>query len=212
MNPPVLLIQSHQSEVGFDPLSPAAERGDFSAAAAGGLLRAIHDWDVTPAHIASARGIIVTMYLDQIRMMDLAAAWETFLDAGGRLVLNGHVMRPYIRGLASFVTSGSGRRIDFELTVLADHPVFTGIDRAQFQSVRGVAGFYGRGCNPLPAGASALTGVGPDKLPVDWHWRRPGGGEILAHAGNDWWGTSSDKPAMNRFAANLVAWASGETT
>ncbi len=209
MSAPVLLIRSHHPEPGFDPVSRSGERGDFAVDLERGTLRAVWDWELTADDLIQASGIITTIHLDQIRMMAFAPAIAAFLAKGGRWVLNGHVMRPLAPGLETFRPVKSKGRTAFALTRLAEYAVFDGVDRDAFQTMRGVAGFYGRGCNPLPDGATALTGVGPDRLPVDWIWRRRDGGEILSHAGNDWWATSTDKAGMTRFAANLVSWASG---
>jgi hypothetical protein len=206
----VLFIRSHHVDPANDPLSPGSERGSFRRHVANGTLRPVWEWDLTPDDLAQARGVLTTIHLDQIRMMEFGEAFEALLDRGGRLVFNGHVMRPFIAGLTPFVPVGGGRRVDFALTPLADHPVFAGVDRAALQLSRGVAGFYGRGCNPPPEGALALTGVGEGRLPLDWVWRRPRGGAILSHAGNDWWGAGSDKPALERLADNIVGWANHE--
>jgi hypothetical protein len=210
MNAPILFIRSHHAEPQYDPFCSEGERGDFVAYVESGALRAVWEWELTPADLAGASGLITTIGLDQIRMMDFTGNLAAFLARGGRWLFNGHVARPLVSGLEPFRPALGHGIARFVQTVLADHPVFAGIDRSIFQSVRGVAGFYGRGCNPMPEGATALTGVGPDILPIDWHWRVPGGGEILVHAGNDWWGTSTDKPAMNRFVGNLVAWVGGK--
>jgi hypothetical protein len=206
----VLFIRSHHVDPGNDPLSAGTMRGNFHRRLAQGTLDVIWEWDLTPHHLDQARGVITTIHLDQIRMMELTAAFETFLDRGGRLVFNGHVKHPFIGGLSPFVPSGSGKRADFELTPLSDHAVFTGVDRATLQLSRGVAGFYGRGCNPMPDGAVALTGIGPAQLPIDWSWQRPRGGAVLSHAGNDWWTAGSDKNVLDRLADNMIGWANHE--
>jgi hypothetical protein len=148
------------------------------------------------------------MHLDQIRAETWRPALERLLDRGGRIFVNGHVARPFVDGLAPFVLSGRGQ-VDLAQTVLADHPVFAGVDRATFQRRRGVAGFYGRGHNPMPAGATALTGVGRDRAPLDWVWRRPAGGAVFSHAGNDLWGNTEDAATNARLADNVIAWVAG---
>lgn len=197
MTPP-LLIRSH-----FGGMPQA-----IAEAAAAGQLAVAWEWDVTPALLAAASGVITTMHLDQIRAETWAADLDALLDRGGHIFINGHVARPFVGGLRPFVLSGRGQA-DLEQTVLADHPVFAGVERAQFQRRRGVAGFYGRGHNPMPAGATALTGVGRERAPLDWVWERPGGGAVFSHAGNDLWGNTDDEAVTARLIRNIVAWAAG---
>lgn len=163
------------------------------------------EWDVTPALLRAAAGVITTLHLDQIRAETWRADLDALLDRGGRVFLNGHVARPFVTGLAPFVLSGREQG-DLTQTVLADHPVFAGVDRAGFQRRRGVAGFYGRGHNPMPAGALALTGVGPALAPLDWVWQRPEGGMVFSHAGNDLWGNTDDDAVTARLVRNIVGW------
>lgn len=194
----ILLIRSHFGGV---------PKG-FADAAAAGRLAMPWEWDVTPALLSTARGVITTMHLDQIRAETWRADLDALLDRGGRIWINGHVARPFVTGLKPFVLAGRGRA-DLLQTVLADHPVFDGIDRAAFQARRGVAGFYGRGHNPMPEGAVALTGVGAARVPLDWEWHRPGGGVVFSHAGNDIWGNSDDSAVTARLVAAVLAWTAG---
>jgi hypothetical protein len=205
----VLLIVSHHAETGYNPADPNSQRGNFAAAIEAGRVRPVWDWELTRDDFWSASGVITTQHLDQIAMLDWRAELLDLLARGGRIIFNGHVLRPLLPGLKPFICCGAGRREDLALTPLADHPVFDGVDRHVFQTVKGVAGFYGRGHNPPPPDAVALTGIGATCAPVDWCWKLPEGGAVLCHAGNDWWQTADDKAAMLRFAGNLVAWAEG---
>jgi len=161
---------------------------------------------VTPEIIAGAAGLIATASVDQIDLLEKRDAIERFLDAGGRMVINGHAMRPYVRELQPFVPLTTPHRPDYVLTRLANHPVFAGIPAQTLETNRGVAGFYGRGHNPPPAGATALTGIGPERLPVDWVWQRPGGGALFVHSGNDLWGVGDDPAVKRSIAERLVDW------
>jgi len=128
------------------------------------------------------------------------------LDAGGRLVFCGHVLRPFVYGLEHFIPLADKRRADYVLTRLAEHPVFAGIDAKTLEANRGVAGFYGRGHNPPPPGATVLNGLGPDLAPVDWVWHRSAGGVLLVHSGNDLWGVGDDPAVKTLIAERLVSW------
>lgn len=171
-----------------------------------GLVHPVRQDRLTPEIIASASGLIATASVDQVDLLEKRDAIAKLLDMGGRMVINGHVMRPFVEELKSFVPLLSPHRQSFVLTRLADHPVFEGIPADALETNRGVAGFYGRGHNPPPAGATVITGIGPDRLPVDWTWRRPAGGALFVHSGNDLWGVGDDPKIKRLVAERLVGW------
>ena len=196
----VLFIHSH-----YGP-SPKA----FAGLAERGAVTFIRDGALTDAMIGSARGIITTMHLDQIGFAAHAGALATFFSRGGRLFFNGHVLKPFVDGLHTYRPLLSRKRADFDLQRLLPHPVFAALDPADMAVRKGVAGFYGRGHNPMPKGARALTGLGPLKQPIDWEWTLPGGGIMFCHAGNDLWSMApegSDGPCA--FAERIAAWTGG---
>ncbi len=180
------------------PFLPAIEMGHLS------VRRQI---DFSEEDLRSTCGLITTGALDQVEFATRRAAIEDFLAEGGRIVFNGHLLRPFIAAQEPYVPLPSQRRADLELQRLAPHPVFAGIPASAQQTQRGVAGFYGRGHNPMLRGARALTGIGPDRRPVDWEWLLPSGGGIFVHAGNDIWGTSDDPLVDALVAERLVAWS-----
>jgi hypothetical protein len=195
-----LLIRSHHGDLSRP----------FAAMIAEGRLSARWEWAVEREHIASAAGILTTMHLDQIRALGWRDAFACLLDRGGRVLVNGHVAKPFIAGLEPFIPLASRSRADLTIHLLADHPVFAGLDRLAWRTSRGVAGFYGRGHNPMPEGGIALTGIGPDRRPIDWVWHRPRGGSVFSHAGNDLWGMSDHAGLAAQVAVNAVAWTAGE--
>ena len=150
------------------------------------------------------------MHLDQIRALEWRDAFEALLDAGGRVAINGHVARPFITGLEPYIPLPRQSLADLSFDVLSPHAIFSDIDRLAWRTSRGVAGFYGRGHNPMPRGGIALTGIGPERRPVDWVWHRPAGGSVFSHAGNDLWGMSESEGKGARVCDNLIAWAAGE--
>lgn len=201
MTEPVILVRSHHGG------TPAT----FAQHLAGDAVEAVWESDLSAGRLAAASGILTTVHLDQIAMEVFAPAITALLARRGRVFINGHVLRPFVTGLAPFRPVGMGHRGAFALTPLAAHPVFAGIDRRTLEERRGVAGFYGRGHNPPPEGAIALTGLGPAGAPIDWVWPQPGGGAVFSHAGNDLWSLSDDAAVNARLADNIVAWAAGRT-
>lgn len=197
----LLLIHSHYG-------SPS---GLFQLAADQGVGKVVRERDLTEAHFDEAFGLITTTHLDQIGFARWSDAVQALLKRGGRWFYNGHILRPLIPGLHTYQPIVRARRADLVLTRLHDHPIFEGIEQSSFEENKGVAGFYGRGHNPLPVGAVAINGVGPNRYPLDWEWDVPGGGKMFAHAGNDV-GVAmvGVNPTHELVAPRLLAWTLGD--
>jgi hypothetical protein len=165
--------------------------------------------DLDAATLATARGLVTGNQLDQDAALALRPALEAFLDAGGRWFFNGHIVRPLVAGLDPFVPMQDPRRADFVLSRLSEHPILAGIDLAELETNRGVAGFYGRGHNPMPGGAVPVTGLRGGTVPVDWIWPRPGGGRIFSHAGNDLGQAGREWDLPPTLHARVIEWAAG---
>jgi hypothetical protein len=195
----VLFVQSHSGPVD----------AEFAQAAESGALRVRREREIEAEDLEAATGLITTIHLDQAGWLDRAAAVRRLLDRGGRWIFNGHILRPFLPGLAVYMPLLRPKRADFALARLAEHPLFAGIDQEKLALNRGVAGFYGRGHNPMPRGGTAINGIGPERLPIDWEWSPPTGGTILVHAGNEFWGCGDDPALKRELAARAVAWAGG---
>lgn len=182
--------------------------GLFAHAETTGQGRIVPQRALTAGDFAAARGVVTTMHLDQIDFLRWSDALAELLARGGRWFFNGHILRPLLPELEPYVPIPQAGRADLVLTRLADHPIFDGIEQSDFEENRGVAGFYGRGHNPMPDGARAINGVGPDRLPIDWEWIVPGGGRMFSHAGNDIGGMGG-RPAHEAVGERILAWALG---
>lgn len=182
------------------PVHEAAERGEVVIVAQG---------DLTPDMLLAHRGLITGNQLDQNAMLAMKAALASFLDAGGRWFFNGHMVRPLVDGMAQYRPIANPKRADFDLSPVNPHPLYAGIDLKQIETNKGVAGFYGRGCNPLPQGAVAVNGLGAAKVPVDWVWARPGGGRIFSHAGNDLGSMGLEWGLAPELSRRVIAWTNG---
>ena len=170
----------------------------------------VRERDLTAEHFKAAKGVITSTHLDQIGWLDHASALTAMLDRGGNWFFNGHILRPAIDGLALYVPLQKPRRADFNLTRLFDHPIYAGIDQKNLEENRGVAGFYGRGHNPLPEGGVAVNGIGRDLLPIDWAWDRPQGGRMFSHAGNDMGGMGGESGNGALLTRRIIAWCAGD--
>lgn len=177
-------------------------------AAEAGRVTILPQADLTEAALLAHRGLMTGMLFDQDAMMPLRPALARFLEAGGRWVFNGHLLRPLVEGLQPYRPIPSPGRADFRLTAQVAHPVFAGFDVRALETNRGVAGFYGRGANPPPLGAVVLNTLGRG-VPVDWVWHRPAGGAILSHAGNDLAQMATLHGIGDRVWSKLIDWAAG---
>lgn len=200
----ILLVQSHYQ----DPFNMTAP--PFAEAIAKGKMIVAREMELTEAHFAAAKGLITTTHLDQIGFLEYAPAVTAFLDRGGRWIYNGHILRPVLPEFGIYIPMPQPKRADFVQARLFDHPIFAGFDQRKLEANRGVAGFYGRGHNPPPSGAVTINALGPALIPVDWIWARPEGGEILSHAGNEFWGCGDDPELKKRLAGRAVTWLAGE--
>lgn len=174
-------------------------------------VRVLAQSDLDAAALEGARGLVTGNLLDQNAMLRLRPVLEDFLDAGGRWLFNGHVMRPMIEGLTPYRPMAAPKRADFTQTRLAPHPIFAGVEIGKLETNRGVAGFYGRGANPMPAGGIAVTGLRGGTVPVDWLWVRPTGGRVFSHAGNDLGQMGLEWGLAPLLQGRIVDWAAGGT-
>lgn len=131
--------------------------------------------------------VLLSMSADQVHLGEISAKLAAYLDAGGTLLINGHVARPFLPELRRY--EPMAKRGLNELTIHREsaHPLFEGISAASLTLCKGVAGFYGRGSNPPPEGALVIHSVGPDHVAVDWLYERPQGGRIFVHSGVELW-------------------------
>ncbi|MFI5011152.1 MAG: hypothetical protein ACHQAY_02270 [Hyphomicrobiales bacterium] len=183
----------------------------FSGAIGQGRVLPLNDTELSDEVLDNATALITTMHLDQVGFGRQAAALERLLGRGGRIFFNGHLAIPFLPELAPFVPLSRRRRQDYDLVRLADHPIFEGVDIKTLVTRKGVAGFYGRGHVPLPPGAMKVTGLGPERVPVDWEWRTPRGGAIFMHAGNELWsmGGNEDGAMSGILVERVVDWSVG---
>jgi len=178
-------------------------------AAARGEVTIVEQADLTRDVLLAHRGLVTGNQLDQNAMLAMKDALTAFLDAGGRWFFNGHFVRPLLDGVAQYRPIAAPKRADFALSTINPHPLFDGIGLEKLETNKGVAGFYGRGCNPLPEGAVAVNGLGAARVPVDWVWARPHGGRIFSHAGNDLCSMGLEWNLAPELTRRILHWAGG---
>ncbi len=153
------------------------------------------------------RGLLIPIHADQRFLLSLRSTLEAFLQTDAKLIVCGHVAYPFLPELAPFVPLTKRSSGDYRVWRVQDHAIFAGVETADLTFRKGVAGFYGRGHNPPPPCARVLHCLGaPDGAPVDYLYDRPGGGQVLVHAGNDLWMYVADDTSANRIAPQLLDW------
>jgi hypothetical protein len=181
----------------------------LGAAAARGEVTILPQADFAPEHLRSFSGLITDNQLDQDTLLEMKDSLAAFLARGGRWFFNGHMVRPLVAGIGPYQPIRQPKRADFDLRCLNPHPLFDGIDLKQLETNKGVAGFYGRGCNPLPQGAVAINGLGAAGVPVDWVWALPGGGRFFSHSGNDLGALGVEWGLPGELTDRIIRWAAG---
>jgi hypothetical protein len=156
------------------------------------------------------RGIIVPNRTDQRHLASLTSRFDAFLDGGGVVQLDGQLVQPFITGLQPFEPLFEKGLAGLTVHRSADHPVFEGVEEDDLTFRRGVAGFYGHGHSPPPPGAVVIHRVGNAGVPLDWMWRRPAGGTVLMHSGNDLTNFADGSNSAARIAPQLVRWMLAE--
>ncbi|MBV2120568.1 MAG: hypothetical protein KUF74_03845 [Candidatus Thiodiazotropha sp. (ex Ctena orbiculata)] len=163
-------------------------------------------YELQDLDLASYRAVIISMMADQRYLQSCAAQLDTYLQHGGWITVNGHIALPFLPELKPFKAIPNPSLDDFRLQAKNDHPVFAGIKVDELNRRRGVAGFWARGANPPPTGAQVLNTMKQGDVPVDWVYRRPGGGCLFMHSGNDMWVTALDDSINHKLFTQLLDW------
>lgn len=169
-------------------------------------LRSVPVRQLTAPDILDAQAVLVPAHVDQRALATHAPTLSRFLDGGGTLVFNGHLVYPVFPELEPYRPARGRGLSDLMIERAAPHPVFDGVDVRDLSLRRGVAGFYARGANPPPAGARILHRLSADASPIDWLWQRPQGGQILMHSGNTMWMYVDDASSAARIGPQLLRW------
>lgn len=134
---------------------------------------------------------------DQIRIPHWTDLFIEYLSRGGHMVINGHIVRPWMPFLQRFVAVPPRPYSNLLVHPAEPGGYFGALDFGTFHMHDGVAGQYARGWSPMPDGAQAIAYIGArsDPKPVDWVWRYPGGGKVFMHNGDclHWFPTKEEE-------------------
>ncbi|WP_314037854.1 hypothetical protein [Dietzia sp. CH92] len=189
----------------------------------GGGLREVDVYDLFDSCTPEVTGVYLSGDVDQEFLAEHRGEFDDLVRAGLRVVVNGHVQRPFLTGLSRWRRAEYRGPADLALTRVTEHPVWAGVDpagllyntppgrwSAQEREQVGVAGFYGRGYYlDLPHGATVVHTLGRIAGPIDLVFPL-GSGEVLVHAGNDLMSFASEDRGTGALRDNLLDWLEGK--
>ena len=144
----------------------------------------VWQYELESKDFSAYKGIILSGGVDQILLSKLGERLFSFINEGGRMFFNGHVEKKFLPMLNIYEPITNIKYPDFAIALLNKHRVYKGLDIANFNEKKGVAGFYSRGQNPPPNGARIITAIKQASVPSDWELTL-GKGKLYTHAGVD---------------------------
>lgn len=203
--------------VGVAPTGGDVRMGSFDLPTA---FEPVDTYDLFEAGLETVTGISLSGQVDQVFLSKHAEELEAWVRAGGRLLINGHVVLPYLSGLPVWRKLKYTGPTDLRIHTLHPHPVWEGVDpedllfrtgvpgnHSQEDYARlGVAGFYARGYYlRLPEGATVINGIGPLRAPVDFEFPL-GEGRVLVHGGLDFVAMADAQRSTHVLLPNIQNW------
>ncbi|MEP4547673.1 MAG: hypothetical protein ABJ000_15945 [Saccharospirillum sp.] len=201
MNPSYLMLGLIQD----GPVSGSLQQ-EASAAFIG--FDALQPDDLNWVNVTDWPAVIIGSHADQIALVRQRAGLVRYLNQGGLVIWNGAIAHSPLPELLPFVPMPVRTLAYLTVTQLKVHPLFSQVPAEALTYRKGVAGFWGRGHNPPPPGATPVNGLGPqpEEHPVDWYWARPQGGAFFMHAGNDLFTFADSTELRHTVLENLRNW------
>lgn len=152
------------------------------------------------------RALLIGMHSDQYELQRVQSKLERYLSCGGIIVYCGHVAHPFLYMLATFRPIPRCTLEDLKVALDTTHPIYRGVEAEDVTFRRGVAGFFGRGSNPPPAGARVVATLAKGTMPLDWEIP-VGAGWLYVHAGLDLWRyAGAGDGTARRIPLQLLEW------
>jgi len=174
-------------------------------------LERIDVYDLPAVDLRSFPGLVVSSQVDQEFLYRHRQMVREFLDAGGVVAFSGHVARRWLPGAGRFQPKAVESHDDYTVVEANPHPVFEGVATEDLTYQRGVAGFFARGHNPPPAGATVILRLA-DGEPVAYVDEASTDGTVFVHSGNDLVGFGRRSSTAARVPEQLLAWMRAEST
>lgn len=166
-------------------------------------LVAFSQYELQKLDFSDYSGIILTLYSDQYLLKKLGKKFESFLENGGKLFINGHIFKPFLKELSVFEPVENIKLPDFMVTQLSKHEIYININTKKLSKRKGVAGFFSRGSNPPPNGAKHIMAIKNSTVIADWECE-VGRGKLYVHSGNDLWACMEQKDDNLQIFENIL--------
>ncbi len=167
----------------------------------------VHEEALDRERLAGLDSLLISQHADQRSLAARSVELEALLERGGKLLICGQIAHPLLPVLRPFEPIARASVEALAVGFHTYHPLFAGVDARDLTFRRGVAGFWGRGENPPPAGARIVATIDGGRAAVDWELALPTGGLLFVHAGNDLWSFDLDgTDSAARLVPNLLAW------
>lgn len=166
-------------------------------------IQSISQYEVEYLDFNIYNGIFFTHCIDQYLLKNLSMKFRDFLQKGGKIFYNGHIMIPFLDELTKFQPILDPKYTDFFISEISKHQIYDGIVPQALNVKKGVAGFYSRGQNPPPKKAKIITAIKNGEVPVDWELKI-GSGMLYIHCGNDLHGCAENFDISLRLFRNII--------
>lgn len=201
--PKTLLLLRTGNEYGYEPDFAERLKGHWQ-------VTLVPEAEIPNVDLTPFRVVYVPTPHDQILMQRHTQQFLDYLAGGGNLLINGHIVRPWLPFLNRFQAVPPRPFTNLMIRPHTPGPYLGRMDFETFHRHGGILGHYARGWSDPPDGAQLLAMIGPpdDLKPVDWVWRFPGGGKVFMHNGDGihWFQSQSrDEPNLTREVLDALA-------
>lgn len=166
----------------------------------------VDQYDLGPVALSGAHGLLLSQHLDETHLCEHSNLLDTYLSQGGAIALNGPVAQPVLTPPGPYTPLPARKAKDWVVEIAEPHSIARGVRADDLTYRRGVIGFWARGYFEKPPGAIAITRFAASRHAADWVWKRPEGGKIFVHPGNDIWGYAGDNTTAKPLFGQVVDW------
>ena len=170
----------------------------------------IDQYDFADTDLSRFACIVVHDFIDQEYMYKHREKIASFLDEGKIVIFAGHLFKEWLPGCSIFQPKKIHSFRDYEVSIMAEHPIFAGVKPEDMTYNKGVSGFFARGAHlPLPEHAEVLLAL-PDDIPITYIDRHSTNGTIFVHSGRDLFAYRNQNKSSDRISSQLLQWIKDE--